>query len=79
MLRNIGQGKPAFQVSEAPDADHYLSEFAVDGSPRARPPSGSCTHSVAGAHNHPWWAVDLGSIGRVTGVSLLNRVDGSRK
>ena len=65
---NLALNKPATQSTNR----ITTADTAVDGNRNARFGSGICTHSLKEAD--PFWVVDLGSIYRISHVSITNRL-----
>ena len=68
---NLALNKPATQSTNR----ITTADTAVDGNRNARFGSGICTHSLKEAD--PFWVVDLGSIYRISHISITNRLDHS--
>ena len=65
---NLALNKPATQSTNR----ITTADTAVDGNRNARFGSGICTHSLKEAD--PFWVVDLGSIYRISHISITNRL-----
>ena len=65
---NLALNKPATQSTNR----ITTTDTAVDGNRNARFGSGICTHSLKEAD--PFWVVDLGSIYRISHISITNRL-----
>ena len=65
---NLALNKPATQSSNR----ITTADTAVDGNRNARFGSGICPHSLKEAD--PFWVVDLGSIYRISHISITNRL-----
>ena len=66
--KNIALGKSAYQSTIYL---HYDAGKAVDGKNNNNFAAGSCSHTEREVN--PWWAVDLGSVHRVSSVVVTNR------